>query len=118
MSPKKTATSSVRCPIACASHLIGDMWIILIMRDLMKGPQRFGDLQHSVISYETGTPINSKTLTDRLKMLEEVDLVKRRAFDHEKPPRVEYSVTPKGHELTKILQSLKDFGEKHLQDGC
>lgn len=94
------------------------MWIILIVRDLLDGAKRFGDLQHSVVSYETGAPINSKTLTDRLKLLEEVELVERKAFEHEKPPRVEYKLTKKGYELTGIIQKLREFGEKHLQDGC
>lgn len=118
MSSLPTHRPKIHCPIACASSLIGDMWVILIVRDLLDGAKRFGDLQHSVISFETGAPINSKTLTDRLKLLEEVALVERKAFEHKKPPRVEYSLTAKGLELTGIIDELREFGEKHLQDGC
>lgn len=107
-------TPEAPCPIACAAQLIGDKWILLIIRDLMDGPRRFGDLQHSVTSFDTSTPINSKTLTDRLKQLEEEALIHRKAYEHEKPPRVEYSLTQKGMELSEIIQKLREFGERYM----
>lgn len=102
------------CPIACAAQLIGDTWVMLILRDLLPGARRFGDLQHSVVSYHTGARINSKTLTDRLKLLEEQEIITRTAFEHEKPPRVEYALTPKGRDLSSIIDQLRVFGEKYM----
>lgn len=89
---------------------------MLIIRDLLEGTKRFGDLQHSVVSFKTGARINSKTLTERLKVLEEVKLVVRKAFAHEKPPRVEYALTATGQELSKLIDTLRDFGKKYLQE--
>ena len=87
---------------------------MLIIRDLLTGSKRFGDLQQSVISFDKGTAINSKTLTDRLKMLEESGFIIRHAFEHEKPPRVEYTLTEKGTNLSDIFEKIREFGEKYL----
>ena len=75
-----------------AIRLIGDAWILLIIINLLRGPKRFNELR------ELMGHISSKTLTQRLKVLEERGFVQRRAF-LEIPPRVEYHLTEKGRNL-------------------
>ncbi|MCB9452489.1 MAG: helix-turn-helix transcriptional regulator [Anaerolineaceae bacterium] len=95
------------CPIARAAELVGDLWVLLIVRDLMGGPKRFKNLQESLGS------ISPKTLSQRLKMLEETGLINREAFA-EIPPRVEYSLTEKGLALSDVIEAIRNFGETHL----
>jgi DNA-binding HxlR family transcriptional regulator len=116
---KKSARRSARsaivdCPIAQASSLIGDTWIILIVRELLSGPKRFGELQSTVVSAETGRAINTRTLCLRLATLEAANIVIRTEFEHEKPPHVEYSLTQKGEALSKIIEQVKKYGERYL----
>lgn len=102
------------CPIAQTSALMGDIWVILIVRDLLGGARRFGELQASLTAPESGAHINSRTLTARLKMLEDMGIINRKAYEHEKPPRVEYTLTAKGKDLSSVIDTLKAFGNKHL----
>lgn len=81
-------------------------WTILIVRDLMGGTKRFGELRRSL------TGISPKTLTDRLRGLEEHGLVDRRIFA-EVPPRVEYSLTDAGRTLEPVLVALARWGRSH-----
>ena len=97
------------CPIARAAALIGDMWTLLIVRDLMNGPKRFGQLQMSLGN------VSPKTLSNRLKMLESADILTRHAFA-EIPPRVEYTLTERGHALYAIIEAVRTFGEEYLVD--
>ncbi len=97
------------CPVARTARLIGDMWTLLIVRDLLSGPKRFGQLQESLGS------ISPKTLSHRLKVLERANLISRHAYA-EIPPRVEYDLTEKGRALSDIIQALMDFGERYLSD--
>jgi DNA-binding HxlR family transcriptional regulator len=99
----------VICPIARTAILIGDRWTPLIVRDLEPGCRRFGELQRSLAG------ISPKTLSDRLRRLEEAGVLSRTCFA-EVPPRVEYSLTPKGHALLPVLESMRDFGELWLTD--
>ncbi|GAB4415686.1 MAG: helix-turn-helix domain-containing protein [Anaerolineae bacterium] len=96
-----------RCPIARTARLIGDTWTLLIVRDLMRGHKRFGELQESL------SGISPKTLSQRLKMLEAEGIVTRQAFA-EIPPRVEYALTEKGQALIPIIEAMQDFGERFL----
>ena len=99
------------CPIARTAELVGDTWTILILRDLMHGSKRFGELQESLGS---ATPkVSPKTLSQRLKMLEASDILTRHAFA-EIPPRVEYALTDKGHALNRLLDDMREFGEAYL----
>jgi DNA-binding HxlR family transcriptional regulator len=91
------------CPIARTATLIGDRWTPLIVRDLASGCRRFSELQRSL---ETISP---KTLSDRLRRLEDGQIVTRSSFA-EKPPRVDYCLTDKGHALLPIIESMRDFG--------
>lgn len=108
------STDSKTCPIAQASALVGDMWTILIIRELLKGSRRFNELRESITPCDSKTPINTRTLTQRLKTLEAEEIVCRTEFPHEMPPRVEYSLTKKGKALSKIVHQLREYGEKHL----
>lgn len=95
------------CPIARTAALVGDMWTILIVRDLMHGPRRFGQLQESLGN------VSPKTLSQRLKMLEHANILTRHAFA-EIPPRVEYTLTEKGGALSHIIEAMREFGEEYL----
>lgn len=95
------------CPIARTAYLVGDVWTLLIVRDLMAGSKRFGQLQESLGS------VSPKTLSQRLKLLETAGLLTRHAYA-EIPPRVEYSLTEKGRALSDIIEAMKHFGEIHL----
>jgi len=95
------------CPIARTAELVGDTWTILIVRDLMSGAKRFGQLQESL------GHVSPKTLSQRLKALENADILTRQAFA-EIPPRVEYSLTEKGRALNDIIPALSEFGERYL----
>ena len=85
------------CPIAQTADLIGDSTILLIVRDLAKGPKRFTDLSLSLPS------VSSRTLTVKLKVLEEQDVVLKNKFA-EFPPRIEYTLTKKGKGLKLATQ--------------
>jgi DNA-binding HxlR family transcriptional regulator len=100
-------TTQQICPIARTAELVGDMWTILIVRDLMSGSKRFGQLQESL------GHVSPKTLSQRLKILEQADILTREAFA-EIPPRVEYTLTEKGRALSDIIRAMSAFGEQYL----
>lgn len=92
------------CPIAKTLDVIGTKWTFLIIRDLMlEGVMRFSDLQKSM------SGISPKTLSLRLRELEEHQIINRKVYP-EVPPRVEYSLTEKGKQLQGILVEMKRFG--------
>ncbi len=95
------------CPIEKVAKLIGDKWVLLILRDLAHGCKRFGELQKSV------TGISPRTLSARLSALGEHSVVTRRAYA-EIPPRVEYTLTEKGLALLPIIDDMRQYGEKWL----
>ncbi len=84
--------------------LIGDKWKVLILRDLMPGTKRFGELKKSI-----GT-VSQKVLTAQLRDMEEKGLVSRKVYA-EVPPRVEYSLTDLGKSLKPILDAMSAWGE-------
>ena len=94
-------------PLGRAIRLLGDAWVLLIVMNLLPGPMRFNALRASL------GHISSKTLSHRLKLLEELGFVQRQAF-LEIPPRVEYHLTEQGQELGLVIEALEQFGEKHL----
>ena len=94
-------------PVGRAIKLLGDSWILLIVMNLLEGPMRFNALRTAL------GRISSKTLSQRLKLLEELGFVLREAF-LEIPPRVEYQLTEKGQELVGVIEALDLFGQKHL----
>ncbi|BDG62387.1 hypothetical protein caldi_34770 [Caldinitratiruptor microaerophilus] len=97
------------CPIARTAELIGDVYVLLIVRDLAKGPRRFGELARSVRA-------NSRTLSDRLRRLEVEGIVRRTAYP-EIPPRVEYELTEKGRGLVSVLEAMRQYGTRWLLAG-
>lgn len=100
------------CPVARTAQIIGNKWTPLIVRDLAGGRRRFGELARSLAG------ISPKTLSERLKRLEEAGVVERRCFA-EVPPRVEYSLTPKGYALLPVIESMRAFGIRWLPaDEC
>ncbi len=88
------------CPVARVADLVGDTQSILIVRDLLKGPQRFGELMDSL-------KMSSRTLTLKLKNLEKDGFVRR-------PPALSYALTQKGRALKTVIDSLRRYGEKYL----
>jgi DNA-binding HxlR family transcriptional regulator len=100
--------ADITCPIQRTATLFADVYTIVILRELMSGAKRFTVLQ------EAG--INPRVLTQRLRNLVNEGVVIRTRFA-ERPPRVEYSLTPKGEALIPVLDALKTFGEKYLSAG-
>ena len=94
------------CPVETTLTLIGDKWKVLIMRDLMPGTKRFGELKKSVGN------VSQKVLTAQLRAMEESGLVNRKVYA-EVPPRVEYSLTELGKSLKPILDSMRAWGEAY-----
>ena len=94
------------CPVETTLTLIGDKWKVLILRDLMPGTKRFGELKKSVGN------VSQKVLTAQLRAMEESGLVHREVYA-EVPPRVEYSLTELGKSLKPILDSLRAWGEAY-----
>ena len=94
------------CPVETTLTLIGDKWKVLILRDLMPGTKRFGELKKSVGN------VSQKVLTAQLRTMEESGLVNRKGYA-EVPPRVEYSLTELGKSLKPILDSMRAWGEAY-----
>ena len=92
------------CPVETTLMLIGDKWKVLILRDLMPGTRRFGELKKSIGS------VSQKVLTAQLRDMEAKGLVSRKVYA-EVPPRVEYSLTDLGKSLKPILNSMWAWGE-------
>lgn len=100
-----------RCPVAKTLEVVGDRWTLLVIRDLLGGARRFRDLQ-------AGLPgLAPNILSERLKLMEEHDLVSRRFYsDH--PPRAEYDLTDKGRELGTVVGALASWGTRHVDKGA
>ena len=94
------------CPVETTLTLIGDKWKVLILRDLLPGTKRFGELKKSI------GRVSQKVLTDSLRSMEADGLVVRTVYA-EVPPRVEYSLTELGKSLKPILDSMWAWGEAY-----
>ena len=94
------------CPVETTLMLIGDKWKVLILRDLMPGTKRFGELKKSIGS------VSQKVLTAQLRDMEEKGLVSRKVYA-EVPPRVEYSLTDLGKSLKPILDAMRTWGDNY-----
>lgn len=97
--------SDERCTVERAAEVISGKWTTLILRDLLSGSKRFGELRASLAG------ISPKTLTDRLRELEKHNVVSRTVYP-EVPPRVEYTLTDKGHALGAVIQAMAQWGER------
>ena len=94
------------CPVASTVQLIGNKWKLLIIRNLLKGAQRFTELKKGVPG------ISQKVLTDNLRSLESDGIVYREVFA-EVPPKVIYSLTEIGQSLLPIINAMADWGENY-----
>lgn len=94
------------CPVETTLLLIGDKWKVLILRDLMPGTKRFGELKKSIGS------VSQKVLTAQLRDMEESGLLTRTVYA-EVPPRVEYRLTDLGRSLEPILDAMRNWGEAY-----
>lgn len=92
------------CPVETTLTLIGSKWKVLVLRELMNGTKRFGELQRGVGN------VSQKVLTSQLRTMEEDGLVHREVYA-EVPPRVEYSLTPLGQSLAPVIDTLRIWGE-------
>ena len=88
--------------------LIGDKWKVLILRDLLDGTKRFGELKKSVGG------VSQKVLTAQLRDMENSGLVSRKVYA-EVPPRVEYSLTDLGRSLQPILDAMRNWGTEYKE---
>ena len=98
------------CPVETTLTLISDKWKVLILRDLMPGTKRFGELKKSI-----GT-VTQKVLTAQLRQMEASGLLTRTVYA-EVPPRVEYTLTDLGRSLRPVLDAMEAWG-KAYQDNA
>lgn len=96
------------CPVETTLTLIGDKWKVLILRDLLSGTKRFGELKKSIGN------VSQKVLTTQLRTMESNGLVSRKVYA-EVPPRVEYSLTELGFSLKPILDAMWNWGENYKE---
>lgn len=94
------------CPVETTLTLISDKWKVLILRDLMPGTKRFGELKKSIGS------VSQKVLTAQLREMERSGLLTRTVYP-EVPPRVEYTLTDLGYSLKPILDAMRNWGEAY-----
>ena len=94
------------CPVETTLTLIRDKWKVLIIRDLLSGTKRFGELKRSIGG------VSQKVLTAQLRQMEADGLLTRTVFP-EVPPRVEYTLTRLGHSLKPVLDAMRDWGEAY-----
>ena len=106
MTDSKTGKALPACPVETTLMLIGDKWKVLILRDLMLGTKRFGELKKSIGS------VSQKVLTAQLRDMEERGLLTRKVYA-EVPPRVEYTLTDLGYSLKPVLDAMKNWGEEY-----
>jgi DNA-binding HxlR family transcriptional regulator len=98
------------CPVARTAEIVSGKWTLLIIRDLTYGTQRFSELERSLEG------ISPKTLSERLSALEAQGVVSRRTYA-EVPPKVEYSLTEKGHALASVIEAMRSYGKAWLDCG-
>ena len=99
------------CPVCRTADIVCGKWTLLLIRDLAEGNSRFCELERSL------TGISPRTLSLRLRALEEQGIVLRTTYA-EVPPRVEYALTEKGVALLPIIDSMREYGETWLGAEC
>jgi DNA-binding HxlR family transcriptional regulator len=95
------------CPVCLTAQIVCGKWTLLLVRDLAKGRSRFCEIERSLAG------ISPRTLSLRLRALEEVGIVERHTYP-EVPPRVEYALTEKGLALLPIVDDMRTYGEAWL----
>ena len=104
-----TATEET-CPVCATADLVGGKWTLLVVRDLAAGRSRFCELERSLAG------ISPRTLSLRLRALEEHGIVERHTYP-EVPPRVEYALTEKGRALVPLIEDMRRYGREWLDVG-
>ena len=104
-----TAEKLPACPVETTLTLISDKWKVLILRDLLPGTKRFGELKKSI------GHVSQKVLTAQLRQMEQSGLVNRKVYA-EVPPKVEYSLTDVGYSLKPILDAMWTWGEEYQKE--
>jgi DNA-binding HxlR family transcriptional regulator len=99
------------CPVCRTADIVCGKWTLLVIRDLAEGRSRFCELERSLAG------ISPRTLSLRLRALEEEGIVVRKTYP-EVPPRVEYALTEKGRALVPIVESMRVYGREWLGDDC
>ena len=97
------------CQVETTLTLISDKWKVLILRDLLPGTKRFGELKKSI------GHVSQKVLTAQLRQMEQSGLLTRTVYP-EVPPRVEYSLTELGYSLKPILDAMSIWGENYKEN--
>lgn len=105
---KTTIKELPACPVETTLTLISDKWKVLILRDLLPGTKRFGELKKSLGN------VSQKVLTSQLRQMEDSGLLTRTVYA-EVPPRVEYTLTELGYSLQPILDAMKIWGENYKE---
>jgi DNA-binding HxlR family transcriptional regulator len=103
------ASSGDICPVCLTADVICGKWTLLVIRDLAEGRSRFCELERSLQG------ISPRTLSLRLRALEEEGILERTTFA-EVPPRVEYALTEKGLGLVPIIDSMREYGRSWLAE--
>ena len=106
---KSKSFDGMACSIAGVLEAVGDRWAVLILRDLSLGLSRYEDLRRS-------TGVTNATLSDRLKHLEDNELIERRRYQLN-PERYAYFLTPKGRDIIFVIQALAQVGDKWAVSG-
>ena len=97
------------CPVCRTAEIISGKWTLLVIRDLADCSHRYCELERSLEG------ISPRTLSLRLKALEEQGIIERRTYP-EVPPRVEYALTDKGKALVPLIEDMRTYGKKYLAD--
>lgn len=108
MNNEKSNDNLPACPVETTLMLIGNKWKVLIIRDLLTGTKRFGELKKSI------GKVSQKVLTTQLRDMEEDGLISRKVYA-EVPPRVEYSLTELGKSLQPILNAMLQWGTEYKE---
>ncbi|HET7177228.1 MAG TPA: helix-turn-helix domain-containing protein [Solirubrobacterales bacterium] len=104
-----SAASNSLCPVCRTADIVCGKWTLLVIRDLAGGCSRFCELERSLEG------ISPRTLSLRLRALEEEGIVVRNTFP-EVPPRVEYALTEKGRALLPLIEDMRRYGRRWLFD--
>jgi DNA-binding HxlR family transcriptional regulator len=102
-----SAITNSECPVCRTAEIISGKWTLLVIRDLADGSQRFCELERSLEG------ISPRTLSLRLRTLEDAGIVERHTYP-EVPPRVEYALTEKGRALVPLIEDMRHYGRRWL----
>lgn len=99
------------CPVCRTAEIVCGKWTLLLIKEMAEGQSRFCEIERSLEG------ISPRTLSLRLRALEEEGIIARHTFP-EVPPRVEYLLTDKGRALVPLIESMRAYGTQWLADGC